>query len=110
MTNPVDISEEAVRAYAEKLNDETEAFIDLGRYSTMLLALRKALTKAEGKLDREISASIKSHGEYQTFIASLRAALVEAARRLAKDRHLWNGPCHECAGVLDALLKSTEPK
>jgi hypothetical protein len=39
----------------------------------------------------------------------LRSAIVEARRRLAKGRGLWNGPCHECDGVLaDAL--SDAPK
>jgi hypothetical protein len=41
-------------------------------------------------------------------IRELEAGIIEARRCLAKGRALWNGPCHECDGVLAALL-TTEP-
>jgi hypothetical protein len=36
----------------------------------------------------------------------MREAVVEARRRLAKGRALWNGPCHECDGVLEQALRA----
>ena len=42
-------------------------------------------------------------------IRRLRDAILSARWRLAKGRFMWNGPCHECDGVLQEALMIHDP-
>jgi len=39
-----------------------------------------------------------------------RQAIVDARAELEKGRALWNGPCHQCAAVLDRALGAPAPE
>lgn len=97
-------AETAARVKAEGERDEARAD---AKYRTGIEA--SALDKiAELKARvRELEEALR-----QTLVAEnsnarrMREAIVEARRRLAKGRALWNGPCHECDGVLDQALRA----
>jgi chromosome segregation ATPase len=67
---------------------------------------RAALTAAEAEKERLREALASATKAECSNARRMREAIVEARRRLAKGRPLWNGPCHECDGVLDQALRA----
>lgn len=71
--------------------------------------IRAALT-APAASDANYIAAVKGRRDFRESYRKLRAAIKDARYRLAKGRALWNGPCHECDGVLaEALNEEPAP-
>lgn len=49
-------------------------------------------------------SAVQGRRDFRAAFYKVREALIEARRRLEKGRPFWNGPCHECAAVLDAAI------
>jgi len=84
----------------------TDNIIELMNENTALKARIAALEAERDELRRRADTRTTSLNEAETRIAVLEAALREAKRRLENGRALWNGPCHECAAVIDDALAS----
>lgn len=67
---------------------------------------RNSLRKANAELAKALADSTKD--EF-SMARRLRTGIVEARRQLAKGRALWNGPCVQCDGVLEAALRADAP-
>ena len=107
MTNPVDISDEAVRATAEVIKEFPFAFRLAA--ADMLLALRDAVTKAEGEVAR-LKGYIPNMAALETrdaAIASLRAELVEARDWIAAETLESD---NDAIARINKILKASEQK
>ncbi len=55
-------------------------------------------------------SAVHGRAEFRKAYRALRKAIRNARAHLEKGRALWNGPCHQCAAVLDDALYKIEPK